>query len=121
MSDPSRDPNLPRPFRGQAQLDRPIAEHGPVAPWHATVKVVPIHLQRVTRFQVIAEWTGPPAAYMPADDQDGARQDIYLCDEPELAKAVAGNAVEQLGRGQVPDLREVAQHLRARLAAGPYG
>jgi hypothetical protein len=113
---------LPRGFAGEAKTDKPVLELGPLAPWHATVKVVPLHLRRAVTFQVIAEWTGPPAPYMPPDDRPGLRQDIYNTrGDLQLAKAIARLAAQQLGQGIVPDLREHAEDLRQRLAAGPYG
>jgi hypothetical protein len=103
-------PNLPRGFRGEARIDRPLLELGPVPPWHATVKVVPVELQRAVVFDVVAEWTGPPALYMPADDRPGLRQDIYNAGgNPELAKAVAMAALDELRAVQVPDLRALAE------------
>jgi hypothetical protein len=113
---------IPRGYRGEVKIDKPIAEYGPVGPWQAWVRVLPTQLQRMVIFQVTAEWTGPPAPYMPADPNPGARQDVYNCGaDLELAKFVAGHAQEALGRGEMIDLRELAQHLRARRSAGPYG
>lgn len=116
------DPNLPRGYGGQAQYDPPVLELGPLAPWHATVKVLPLHLARGVAFQIIAEWTGPPAPYMQPDDRPGLRQDVFNAGgELQLAKAVAQLAAQQLGQGVVPDLRAHANDLRRRLSAGPYG
>lgn len=120
MSD--RQPELPRAFRGEAHYDRPVLELGPLAPFHATVKVLPLQLARAVAFQVVAEWTGPPAPYMPPDPMPGLRQDIYNArGDLALAKAVAQVAAQQLGKGIVPDMREHANDLRQRLSAGPYG
>jgi hypothetical protein len=114
-------PNLPRRYAGEAPVDRPVLELGPLAPWHATVKVTPVHLRRQVTFQVTASWTGPPAVYMPPDPNPGQRQDVYATTDMQLAKAVAQLAAQQLSQGVVPDLREHAKSLRGRLAAGPYG
>ncbi|MFL5910778.1 MAG: hypothetical protein ACJ768_09460 [Gaiellaceae bacterium] len=116
------DPNLPRAFRSEAKIDRHLLELGPFSPWHATVRVEAVELRRLTTFRVIAEWTGPPADYMPADPRPGLRQDIYdTAGNLELARAIAQHTADQLKRGQVPDMRETAKHLRQRLNAGPYG
>lgn len=109
--------------------ERPILSEGPVAPFHATVKVIPTRVRRSRMtatprdvdFLVQLDWTGPPAPYMPPDPRPGERRDVYVTGNPEHAKAIARTALATLGRGEIPDLRDIAKDIAGRLAAGPYG
>lgn len=128
MSDdriPERPEGLPRPYGGDARRERDLTL-GPVAPWHTTVTVEALHLERGRRtlipqdviFEVAVEWTGPPAAGFPPSDAPVSARDTYLVRDLELARGLAQRALEEFGRGgdQPPDLRELAAQLERRSA-----
>ncbi len=114
--------SLPRGFAGEAQRERDLSL-GPVAPWHATVTVDVVHLARGRHtihpadvlFEVTMAWTGPPAIGFPPSERPVQGRDVYPVGDRDLARAVARQALAELGRGgdRPPDLRAIAQDLRA--------
>lgn len=110
-------------YRGDAKRERDLTL-GPVAPWHTTITVEVVHLERGRHtiqpqdviFEVAAEWTGPPATGFPPSDRPVQARDVYPVRELDLARALARRALEEFGRGgdQPPDLRELADELRRR-------
>ena len=130
MTDFHPDPAL-RAFTGQADREHPILELLEFGPWHASVIVTPIrlrrarssqsfHIPREIEFEVLAEWTGDPLpGTLPSSEPVHSRA-LYMTGEIELARAIALHAEHELRKPAVPDLREAAKHLRARLAGGPY-
>jgi len=105
---------LPRAYGGDVQRKRELTL-GPVAPWHATVTVDALRLDRGRHTLHPVEWTGPPAIGFPPSDRPVQTRDTYIVDELDLARALARLALAELGRGgEPPDLRALAADLRAR-------
>lgn len=114
-----------RGYQGDARRERDLTL-GPVAPWHATITVDAVHLERGRHtsrpfdvvFEVAAEWTGPPAVGFPPSDRPVAARDVHPIHNHELALALARRAAVEFGRGgdYPPDLRELARELSAHLA-----
>lgn len=124
MSDPGDaiDRPLGRGLQSSAKRAPALLTHGPIAPWHATVKVTPVQLRRGPHFEVYAEWTGPPQEGFPRSDRPVSASDTYLTADVGLAKAIAARAEEAFRAAiEPPDLRAIAREFKARLAAGPYG
>lgn len=117
--------NLPRGYGGEVQRDRDLTL-GPIAPWHTTITIDVLHLNRGRHsltpsekvFEVAAEWTGPPAVGFPPsrDGQPVSARDVYPVADHQLALALARRAAEEFARGgdQPPDLRELAAELKRR-------
>jgi hypothetical protein len=87
---------------------RRVAGRGEVSVWH-------VELTRGTVFQVCAEWRGPgeePARGQP--DPRTYTADYYDADRVELARALAGRALEELAALRAPDLRALAADLKRR-------
>lgn len=104
---------------GQAKRTT-ITTAGPVGPWRAVVRVEALHLARGVQFEVLANWTGPPAIGFPPSRQPVAAMDCYVVGaELELARAVAIAAIEQLSAGgaEPPNLRELAEQRRGAFHA----
>ena len=117
-----KDPTLRRGYAGDARRERDLTL-GPVAPWHATVTVDVVHLERGRHsitpapvvFEVAAEWTGPPPVGFPPSTRPVSARDVYPVSDRDLARALARRLLEELGRGGTPpDIRELAAELRAR-------
>jgi hypothetical protein len=107
-----------RPYSGETKREHPLLELGPIAPWHATVKVVPLRLAREVTFEVYIEWTGPPADGFPPSDKPVLGSDAYVLGDLALAKELALRAESAFRRPAVPDLRGLGAALKRR-AAGP--
>jgi len=100
---------------GAVTRETPMWLHAPVGPWGGRVKVVPITgLSEGTRFEVIAEWTGPGLDGLPIVSGPVAASDLYVVDDVAWAVRVAKAAVDHLRDGRVPPLRELAARLRVR-------
>ncbi len=109
-----------RPYGGEVQRERDLTL-GPIAPWHTTITVDVLHLNRGRHtltpsdvvFEVAAEWTGPPATGFPRSDRPVAARDVHPVGDHGLARALARRAAAEFGRGgdQPPDLRELASEL----------
>jgi hypothetical protein len=102
---------------GETKRDKPIFDEGPIAPWTTPeypsfVRVTPLQLVRGVRFEIVAQWYGPPMPGFPPDPRPGLRTQPYVVETPELARAIAIAAVEQLRRPRVPDLRTLAKRFR---------
>lgn len=112
-----------RGYRGDAQRERELTL-GPVAPWHTTITVEAVHLERGRHtlhpsdvvFEVAASWTGPPMTGMPPSDRPVASRDVHPVHSLPLALALARRAAADfaLGGDHPPDLRELARQLRER-------
>jgi hypothetical protein len=79
------------------------------------ITVFHVELTRGTVFQVCAEWRGPgdePAPGQP--DPRTYTADYYDADRVELARALAGRALEELRALRAPDLRALAAELKRR-------
>jgi hypothetical protein len=108
----------------QAPRDQPLLHVGPLAPWHATVTVTPVRLERGrhtatpsdTSFEILCAWTGPPPVHSQPSERPVAAQDVYHEADPILAKQIAESAAAKLGAAEVPDLPQIAVNLRALLA-----
>jgi len=116
---PDRHTPMPhRPYRGAVTRANPIFEDGPVAPWHATVKVIPLEgIRGGPHFEVLCAWTGPPPHLHPPSDRAVDASDVYTVtpsDGPDFAKELARRALEDLRAGTVPDLRAHAQQMKER-------
>lgn len=93
-------------------------ELGPVAPWHTMITVWATatdhgrqsSLPHDWLFEVVAEWTGPPAVGMPRSAVPVSSRDSYVLTTLSEATALAHAAAEAFGRGgdYPPDLRELA-------------
>lgn len=112
-----------RSYRGDAPRERDLTL-GPIAPWHTTITVDVVHLNRgrqtltptETMFEVAAEWTGPPMIGFPPSDRPVSARDVHPVTDHQFARALARRAAEEFARGgdHPPDLRELASELRAR-------
>jgi hypothetical protein len=110
-----------RSYRGTTRRQPAIHTAGPIAPWHANVKIVPLELARQTTFEVYIEWTGPPAHGFPPSDRPVEGSDAYTTPDRTLARAIADQAELAFRRPEVPDLRAIARDLKHRLSRGGYG
>ena len=93
-------------------------ERQPVGPWRGKVTINALTGHKLGRstsipyetlWQVVAEWDGPPPAWMPAPE--GARvhaQDTVIVRSYTAALRAALETVEQLRAPAVPDLRVIA-------------
>lgn len=117
-----------RTFLGDAKREKPVYEAGPLGPWHATVKVVPLRLGDRVEFEVYAAWTGPPQPGFAPDPRPGERSDSFQVSDLELARGIALRAEELLRAGALSqhpiereagyvalDLRAIHRKLQARL------
>jgi hypothetical protein len=101
----------------ETKREKPTFDEGPIPPWTdpaypSFVRVTPLPLKRGVRFEVTAQWYGPPMRGFPVDPKPGLRTEPYVVEDPELARAIAIAAVEQLRRPRVPDLRALAKRFR---------
>lgn len=110
-----------RPYGGTTRRLPAVHTAGPIAPWHATVKITPLELRRGVSFEVYVEWTGPPAHGFPPSDGPVAGSDTYATPDRTLAQAIALHAEQAFKRPEVPDLRDIASGLKHRLSRGGFG
>ncbi len=112
-------------FHGQARRETPMFREGPLGPWGAEVKIIPMRLRSGWNFEVHAAWTGPPQWGFPPDPRPGSRSDTLVVQRLELARELAGRAVDSLRAGETRDgraaidLRAVHRELVARVGS-PY-
>ena len=102
-----------RAYRGDTRR-RVVRGAGPIAPWHATVKIVALELRRGTSFEVVTSWTGPPAAGFPPSDRPVEGSDTYVTDTLALAREIATRAEDAFRAPEVPDLRAIAAAAKTR-------
>lgn len=117
-----------RGYRGDAQRERDLTL-GPIAPWHATITVDAVYLDRGRHtlhprdltFEVAVEWTGPPAAGFPPSDRPVQGRDVWPVHDHQLARAIARRTAAEFARGgdHPPDIREIARALSRRLRLEP--
>ena len=110
-------------YRGDAQRERDLTL-GPIAPWHTTITVDVVYLERGRHtsrpsdevFEVAAEWTGPPMTGFPPSDRPVAARDVHPVGSHALARALARRAAEAFAQGgdEPPDLRELCHELERR-------
>jgi hypothetical protein len=106
------------PFYGDARRERPIFEAKSLGSWSGRVRVVPIDPGGGTvHFEISAEWRGPglqfPGEPEPAGPVDAS--DTYLVGRPELARAIALAAADELRADRQPVLVELAARLRREM------
>lgn len=112
-------------YRGDAVRERDLTL-GPIAPWHTTITVDVVYLERGRQtshpqdqvFEVAAEWTGPPMAGFPPDPRGRpvAARDVHPVGSHALARALARRAAQAFSEGgsEPPDLRELCHELERR-------
>lgn len=115
MSDRAKGP---RSFRRETVRGKPLYTAGPIAPWHAEIKIVPLELEREIQFEINVTWTGPPAYGFPPSSAPVQASDVYVCGDLELARAIAIAAGEDLARLEVPDLRGHASRFKSLRGIG---
>lgn len=88
----------------------------PIGPWRAKVSVIAVSgsesrqtsLPFETLFEVLAEWTGPPAPGFPPSDRPVQAQSAVLVKTHDAAMRIARTAADVLRAPRVPDMRVLA-------------
>ena len=114
-------PNHTTPLRsagGALKRWPPVLEERPGA-LDSVVKITPISGGRgrtahERRFEVSANWHGPGLEGLPPVPGGVDATDLILVEDLELARAVAGAAVDELKQLRPPDLRVLERRLRER-------
>jgi hypothetical protein len=98
---------------GERRTDLTI---GPIAPWHATIRVDAVStyhgrhssLPHDWLFEVCAEWTGPPARGLPPSPRPVSARDVCVVESLSEARELAERAAQEFAKGGdwAPDLRD---------------
>jgi hypothetical protein len=105
----------PRPFAGLTERPLPIITIFAQHPFDATVTVTPLRLQGYEdiQFEIAASWVGPALSGTPTATGPVRATDTYMVTDLDLAKHVAERAQRTLVRGEIPDLRVLAEQVRS--------